>query len=272
MKLILEILALVVAGYGAWAAALYLMQRRILFPRGDAVPDRTAAGVPEMEETFVTSRDGVRLLCWFHAPTGAGDTVAYFHGNAGTIEGRGGKARTFLDRGYGMMLAEYRGYGGNGGRPSETSLVEDAIDAVDALRERGIEPGQVILYGESLGTAVAAAAAAHLRQRGTPVKAVILEAPFTSIADLASERYPVFPVRALLKDPFDSMARIAGIGAPLLIVHGTRDRTVPLRHGERLFKQAAEPKRMARLEGAGHTDVDQFGAVDAMWLFLKGLN
>ncbi len=270
MDVFLNIACVLAVTYVGWAAVLYVLQRRIVFARGGGIPDRGAAGVPEMSEVFVTAGDGQKLLAWFQSPRVGRDTVLYLHGNAGTIEGRGFKIRPFLDSGYGVLLLEYRGYGGNGGRPSERGLVSDGLEAMATLAEWGISADRVVLYGESLGTGVATAMATALNHEGKAAKAVILEAPFTSVADLASGRYPILPSRMLIKDPFDSLSRIAEIGAPLLILHGLGDHTVPYEHSERLYRRASEPKTLALLEGAGHTDVHDHGAMDEISRFLGG--
>ena len=161
------------------------------------------------------------------------------------------------------MLASYRGYGGNPGTPSEAGLAADARAAVGWLADRGVEPDCLVLYGESLGSGVAVRLASQ-----TPVAAVLLESPFSSVADVAQALYPIFPVRALLHDRFDSVARIADIGAPLLVMHGEADRTVPVRFGRRLFDAAAEPKEAWWVAGGGHVDLHRHGASQVVLDFL----
>ena len=162
-----------------------------------------------------------------------------------------------------MLLAGYRGYGGNPGAPREAGLAADARSAVSWLSEQGVSPGCTVLYGESLGSGVAVRLASE-----TPVAAVLLESPFSSIADVGQAHYPIFPLKLLLRDRFDSLSRIADIGAPLLVMHGEADRTVPIRFGRRLFDAAVEPKQAWWVPEGGHVDLHQHGASDVVLNFL----
>jgi len=156
----------------------------------------------------------------------------------------------------------YRGYGGSTGSPSEAGLIRDALAAYDYAVAR--QPAaRIVLWGESLGTGVAVALAAE-----RDVGGVILDAPFSSIADVGAAAYPFAPVRWLIKDPFHSDRRIARVHAPLLIRHGEGDAVVPIRFGERLFALANEPKRFERFAGEGHVITDERGGMDSVRAFL----
>ena len=165
-------------------------------------------------------------------------TILYLHGNGGHIGYRGDRVRPFIDAGFGVLLVEYRGYGGNPGRPSEQGLMSDARAALVFLNTAGALPAATVLYGESLGSTVAGAIAAEQAAAGQPVAALVLEAPLSSVSDVAAHHYPWMPVRWLLKDRFQAVARIAGVGAPVLIIHGEADEIVPIRHGRALFEAA----------------------------------
>ena len=154
---------------------------------------------------------------------------------------------------------EYRGYGGNPGRPSELGLMSDARAALAFLDAAGVPPAETVLYGELLGSTVAVAIAAERAVGGQPVAALVLEAPLSSVSDVAAYHYPWMPVRWLLKDRFEAAARIADVGAPVLIVHGDADEIVPIRYGRALFEAAQEPKEAAWIPGGGHEDLAQFG-------------
>ncbi len=240
--------------YIAANGALYLLQRRLVFQPSGAPGEPSEAGVPEMGWVRFPSGDGLMLTAWYK-PEERAPTIVYFHGNAGHFGERAYKARLFLDQGYGFLLTSYRGYAGNPGRPTEPRVYQDARAALDFLAGRGTPPMAIVLYGESLGTGVAVQMAQE-----RPAAALVLEAPFTSLADVAGHHYWWTPARWLLRDRFDSAAKIAGIRMPLLIVHGKRDRTVPLKFGRRLYAAAAEPKEMRVLPEADHTDLYDHGA------------
>lgn len=196
-------------------------------------------------------------------------TIVIFHGNAGHLGHRGFKARVFLDRGYGVLLAAYRGYGGNPGRPGEQGLYADGAAALDYLRDTaGLPPGKIVLYGESLGTGVAV----ELAARGDlDFAAVILEAPYTSMADLGAHHYPYLPARLLMRDRFDSASKFGRVTAPVLMFCGSRDRVVPPDFGARLYAVAPQGKRLELLEDAGHNDLWEHGAARLVLDFLARL-
>jgi len=247
-------------------AVLYFKQREILFPIppvGRTAP--AAAGFPEAEEHVLTTADGERIIVWHVAPRAGHRVVIYFPGNGDALAYLVGRFRDITSDGTGLIALAYRGYAGSSGRPSETGLLADAA-AVYASATALYEPARIVAWGHSLGTGVAVAtAAAH------PLGGLILEAPYTSIADVAAAAFPYFPVRYFLKDPFPSEEWIAKVTAPLLIMHGARDSTVPMRFGERLFALAHEPKQFVRFDQGEHNDLDDFGAIETARHFIAGL-
>ncbi len=259
MSFALQIIGVTVAGYVALAVLMTALQRHfIYFPATDR-PDPQRAGVPEMRTVAFETADGLELFSWY-APAPPGQpTVLHFHGNANHIGHRGKRARAFLDAGLGVMLMEYRGYGGNPGQPTEPGLHADARAALAFLEAESVRPGDIVLIGESLGSGVAVRLAAERAAEGTPVGGVVLEAPYTSVTDIAQMRFPILPVRYLLKDRFESEARIAEIAAPLLIVHGIDDEIIPVRFGKRLFEAARQPKEAAWIDGAMHENLTEYG-------------
>ena len=170
-----------------------------------------------------------------------------------------------MSDGTGLIALSYRGYAGSSGQPSERGLLLDAA-VTYAFAASRYETGRMIAWGYSLGTGVAIALAAE-----HPFGALILEAPYTSITDVAAAAFPFLPVRLLLKDRFASDTRIQRARSPLLIMHGTEDATVPITFGERLFGLAHEPKRFVRLVGGHHDDLDNFGDIDTARQFIAGL-
>jgi fermentation-respiration switch protein FrsA (DUF1100 family) len=259
------LLVIVVFGYGGLCFMLMLTQRSLMYFPERARTAPAAVGLPQAEEITLDTEDGEKLIAW-HVPARDGKPfVLYFHGNGGALRMRDARFRKLTADGTGLLALSYRGYGGSTGSPSETGLLRDAAAAYAFAAAR--HPAErIVVFGESLGSAVAVALAADKE-----VAALILQAPFTSAVDIAAAVYPYIPVRLLMWDQFRSDQRIARVRAPLLILHGERDPTVPIAHGERLFARANEPKRMLRFPGAGHNGLDEHGAVDAVLAFLAGL-
>ena len=257
-------LAAAVGGYGTLLALLMLGQRRLIYHPDPTVPEPARAGVPDVEPVSLATRDGLQLLAWHKAPRdGLLPTLVYFHGNAGHLGCRGAKIRSYLDAGLGVLLPAYRGYSGNAGKPSEAGLYDDAEAALDFLKARGIEGTRLVLYGESLGSAVAVEMA---RRHGA--RALVLEAPLTSVAEVGRHRFPLFPVHRVLMDRFDSKAKIGALRLPVLIVHGGRDLVIPQRFGRALYAAAVEPKEAHFIPEAGHNDLYEHGMAELVLSFL----
>lgn len=257
-------LGVALALYGAFVGALFVFQRHLLYYPQTARLEPADFGIPEMRALRLTTSDGVAVTAWYRAPPGAAPVVVYFHGNAGHLGYRAGKLRPYLEAGFGLLAVSYRGYGDSEGRPTESGLFADGHAALAFLEGEGIVAGRIFLYGESLGSAVAVPLAAGRRLGG-----VVLEAPFTSVGDLAAHHYPFVPARHLVRDRFDSKARIGQLGAPLLVIHGGRDRVVPIHFGRALFEAAPEPKEMIVFESAGHNDLYGFAAAARIVGFIR---
>ncbi|MEJ2378372.1 MAG: alpha/beta hydrolase [Pseudolabrys sp.] len=262
---VLKWLLIAALGYGVLLALMTAFQRKMMyFPDSRRHPP-ASVGLPQAEEVQLQTSDGEKLIAW-HVPSRDGKPVVlYFQGNGGGLDLRVGRFHWLIDDGTGLIALNYRGYGGSTGFPSEPGLILDAVAAY-ALAAARYPPQRLVLWGESLGTAVAIALASTHQVAG-----VILDAPFTSAADVGAAAYPFLPVRWLIKDAWRSDQRIAKVKAPILVRHGTGDRVVPIRFGERLFKLAPEPKRFLRVSGAGHVDLDEDGTVGAVRQFLAAL-
>jgi fermentation-respiration switch protein FrsA (DUF1100 family) len=252
------------------AAALFLLQRRILFRPDRPRPDLPRIVVPGLREVTVTTPDGLPLLCWYLPPKGTSGggaddrVVLYLHGNAGHIGHRAFRLGLYHSLGWGVLLLGYRGFGGNPGRPSEAGLLIDARAGLAAIRDMGFPPDRILLWGESLGSGVAVSLAAE-----QTVAAVLLEAPYTSIIDMGRRRFPFVPVRWLLLDRFDSLRTIRDVHAPVMVMHGARDRIVPVEMGRAVFDAANEPKELWIAVDAGHVDLVEAGAIEAAGAFVQ---
>lgn len=247
---------------------LMLFQRDMIYRPDPTRTDPADIGLSEMMPVAVRAQDGRQITSWYapplhpHAPT-----LVMFHGNAGTNARRAHKARFLLDAGFGVFMAEYRGYGGNSGRPSEADLTADARAVLDWLTGRGVEPGRMVLCGESIGSGVAMAMTAEIE----PL-AVILECPFTALADLAPRYVPTWLARLLMRDHFDNLSRIARLKAPLLIVHGEQDSLTPPAMARALIAAAGSPDKGAVfLPLAHHNDLWDHGAERPILDFLRRL-
>lgn len=264
----------ILAALGAYALivlSLFVFQRNLMYHTDSPQVPVAQSQVPEAEERFVDTAPGIRVRSWYLPPDGDKPVIVFYHGNAGTIADRDFKARLWRDMGYGVWLAGYRGFGGNPGLPTEQGLYDDARAVIRALEAHGIAPARMVIYGESLGSGVATQMAHELAQSGTPVRALVLEAPFTSMGDAAQARYPFVPARWLVKDRYRSIDKIASIDAPLFIVHGDRDRVIGQSHGRALFSTAQEPKKALWVDGGGHTDLFDFGVGQAVADFIAEL-
>lgn len=262
-----NIIAVVVGVYTALVGALYVIQRELIYHPAQTLGTPAASGMPEMRPVEVTTADGVTLVSWYAPARARKPTIVYFQGNAGNIGGRGFKVRPYLDAGFGVLLAGYRGYGGNPGNPTEEGLYADGRAQLAFLAGQGITPAQWVLYGESLGSGIAVQMAAEQAAK-TPVAAVVLESPFTSMGDAAASHYPFVPARTLVRDRFESLDKIGHIRAPLFVTHGEDDAVVPVELGKRLFEAAAPPKEGHWIAGAGHNDLFDHGTAARVIDFL----
>jgi uncharacterized protein len=250
-------------------AVLFFAQRSLVFPIPQtARTSPEAAGFAEAEEQILTTTDGENVIIWHVAAKPGHPVVLYFPGNGDTLARAVKRFREITADGTGLIALSYRGYGGSSGKPSEQGLLNDAAAAY-AFSTVRYKPAQIVVWGFSLGTGVAVALAAD-----HPIGKLILEAPYTSIADVASSRlqYRLVPVRWLLRDQFHSDERIAAVTAPLLIMHGGRDSTVPIRFGERLFALAHEPKEFVRFPEGRHDNLDHFGSIETARHFMDASN
>jgi fermentation-respiration switch protein FrsA (DUF1100 family) len=263
------IIGSILGAYLVFVVGMFALQRIMIYHPSSTPPASvTKSGVPEMQEVHAKTNDGLELLGWFAPPKKDKPLLILFHGNAGSIADRAHKARRYLDWGYGVLLAEYRGFGGNPGSPSEDGLFADARAWLAVAQDNGFGPDKVVLYGESLGTGPAVRMASEMAENKTPVAAVVLEAPYTTLVDVAQHHYPYTPAKWLIRDAYDSLSRIGRIYAPLIVIHGTKDPTIPIKFGKVLFAAAAEPKLAHWVKEAGHNNLYDFAAAEVIDNFL----
>ncbi len=227
-------------------------------------PDRSVgAPPPGVEERWITADDGVRLHAWYAPAREPIATLVWSHGNGGNIAGRADVLFALQERGLAVLAYDYRGYGRSEGRPTEAGVYRDARAAYDSERTRGVAPGTIVLFGESLGGAVSI----HLAGE-RPCAGVAVVSTFTSLAAVARRHYGA--LAALAGSRFDSLARLPLVRVPIFVAHGDADELVPFALGETLYAAASEPKQFFRAAGAGHNDVFAApGLLDAIAEFAR---
>lgn len=253
------------------AAALYLLVvlglvffgRALIYHPDPAVIAASADAPSTIQEIRLETPDGQTLRGWWMAPAPGRPVLLYFDGNGGRLHLQGPRFEKAAAQGVGMLAMAYRGYSGSTGHPTEKALHADARLAYDWLREK-VNADRIVIHGFSLGTGVATRLAAEV-----PERALVLEAPYTALVDIATARPSIFPIRLLMQDQFLSRDSIGKVQAPVLIVHGEADEVIPVAHGEKLYALANEPKQFVRVPGGGHSTLVRDGLYDRVWTFLK---
>jgi fermentation-respiration switch protein FrsA (DUF1100 family) len=255
-----------VVSYAAICALAYFGNRLFMYFPDPARILPAAVGLAGVEEIELTATDGVTLVAWQAPAKGDRPVILYFHGNAANAANRAEKIERIIAGGFGIFYHNNRGYGGSGGKPTETANIADALAAYDHLIARGVPADRIVAYGESLGSGQAVPLAAKRR-----VAAVVLEAPLTSTVDVGRRVYFWLPLRWLVTDRYDNERHIRAVTAPLLILHGERDSVVPVEMGRRLFNAAKAPKRLELFPRGGHNDLFDHGAWEKARDFLESL-
>ena len=250
--MILNILIAVAAAYCVLCLLLFFFQSRLIyFPqygREDYVTPQQAG--MDYQDVEINSA-GEELHGWLAPVPQARGTVLFFHGNAGNVSHRLDYLRMFRELGFSVLIFDYRGFGKSSGEPSETGTYQDAEAAWNYLvKTRRIAPSSIVLFGESLGGAVAAWLAARVKPR-----ALIITSTFTSLPDLGAKLYPLFPVRLLARYEYNTRKYLQAATCPVLIVHSREDEIVPFEHGEELYAAAHEPKQLLEIHGGHNTSL-----------------
>ena len=246
LALVIWIIIIVAGVYVLFAGFLFVFQSHyVYYPERIISADPSNVGLEFKSVSFETE-DRVKLSGWLIPSEGASGVILFCHGNAGNISHRLESIQIFHRLGLDIFIFDYRGYGRSEGRPSEIGTYRDAEAAWQYLvEERQVSPNRIVVFGRSLGGAVAA----WLAHRHTP-GALILESTFTSVPDIGAKLYPYLPVRLLSRYKYDTARYLDGVNCPVLIVHSREDEIMPFSHGQRLFERATEPKEFLEISGS----------------------
>jgi len=256
-RLLTMVLVAVAAGILIAAVTIRIIENRLVYfppryPEGFPPPQAIARDV---EEVWLLTEDGVRINAFFHSNPASKQVLLWFHGNAENIGYILDHLRELSTIGINILAVDYRGYGKSEGKPEEAGVYRDADAGYDYLtKERHFRAEDIIIYGHSLGGAVAVNLASRRACGG-----LIVQSSFTSARAMARRVLTIPLMEYVVKSRFDSLQRIRDVHTPILIVHGTRDETVPFEMGEQLFRAAPEPKRFYPIAGAGHNDLMEVG-------------
>jgi uncharacterized protein len=241
-------LGLALLAYLALAGTIYAQQRAILFRPDTARVAPASAGLGNLDEITLDAAGAPRLIAWEARPADASrPVVLYLHGNGGNLARRSSRFRQLTANGAGLLAVSWRGYGGSEGKPSEAGFREDARAAVARLKAQDVGPERLVIFGESLGSGVAIMLAAEM-----PVRALILDSPYESIASIAAERYWWLPVNLLIRDPFRAIEAAPRVTAPVLAAACTDDWLTPYAGAQRLMEAFRGPKRLITFDRRCH--------------------
>ena len=257
------IIITIAGAYIIFAGFLFIFQSHyVYYPERVLLADPGSIGL-DFESVHFETTDGVELSGWFIPSDSARGVILFCHGNAGNISHRLESIQIFHRLGLDVFIFDYRGYGQSEGTPTEHGTYRDAEAAWRYLiEERQVNPNEIVVFGRSLGGAVAS----WLAQSQTP-EALILESTFTSLPDIAATVYPYIPVRLLLRFKYNTAEYLARINCPLLIVHSRDDEIMPFSHGRQLFEMAKEPKKFLEITGT-HNE----GFITSGKYYEEGLN
>ena len=251
MRMLLSLTIMMALIYAALAALIFFVQPKLVYypeiGRGIAETPHSSGLIYESVE--VETADGERLHGWFVPAPDAKATVLFFHGNAGNISHRIGYLSMFYRLGYNTFIFDYRGYGESSGKPTEQGTYRDAVAAWQYITEKkAIPPADVVLFGESLGGAIAS----WLAAREIPGVLVLVSA-FTSVPDMGAQLYPYLPIRRLSRFEYNTLEHLKDVTCPVFVAHSPQDEIVPFAQGRAVYEAARNPKQFLELQG-GHND------------------
>lgn len=255
------VLLLLAGIYVLLGAAIWWVESDLIYhPGGDAIPPSE----PWIDPVRINTADGETLTARYSEAAEGCPTFLFFDGNAGRPETQTGRWQHMHQNGVGFLAVYYRGYSGSTGSPSEEGLHIDAQSGLSWLIRHGVNPNDVIVHGYSLGTGPATRLAAT-----QAVGALVLEAPFSAMSDLVTEKLPLYPFGLFMRNAFESGDWISALDEPVLMVHGTSDHLVPVSHSRRLMALAPEPRELVEMQGSGHASLVRDGLYDQIWPFLE---
>jgi fermentation-respiration switch protein FrsA (DUF1100 family) len=234
---------------------LFIFQRKIIFNKSGKPKDPEYYNLGKTKEIFIKTKDKISLLAWYHEGDKNMPILVYFHGNSFDIGERAYRIKRYNDAGFSTLLVSWRGFSGNDGNPTEENLYLDGNATIDwVLKNTKFKIEDIVNYGESLGSGVSVQL--NLKYE---FLCTVLEAPFTSIADVANKRYKIYPTKYLVKDKFDNLSKIDQIKSPVLIISGLRDEVIPHSHSRLLLNKANNTKKSLFIDEAMHNNLYDFG-------------
>ncbi len=237
MKYLIILLVTFSLIYFSIVILMYIFQRNLLYhpTENNYSNDQLSVSV---ERIKIKTQDNIELMSWYHNKNlNEYKTILFLHGNAGSLTNRIHKINHFKNMNVNFLIIAWRGFSGNKGNPNEKGLYEDARSAIRWLKSIGVEEKNIIIYGESLGTAIAIEIAQNRNFAG-----IILESPFTSMINAGKDKYPYLPIKLMLKDKYETNKKIKNVSSPILIMHGKVDNVVPFYMGKKIYELANEPK------------------------------
>ena len=228
----------------------FVFQRKLQFFPSKNLRDPAFYGLSDFQIQTLTTKDNLKITSWFKEPEEDQKTIVYFHGNGGNLADRNLRFKLFAKAGFGIMALSYQGYGTSEGKPSQKALIENADLVIDFLIKKGLKAEDMIFYGESLGSFVAIKQAVKFNPF-----AVVLESPFYSVLEIGKQNYWFLPVSLLLKDRFESNKYAGDVKSKVLVLHGDKDRVVPIKSGKKLFKIFTSEKKFVEVPGEGHITI-----------------
>ena len=267
MKYLYLALSSIIIAYLLVMIFIYFYQRNLLYhpSENNYSEDEISVSVNKVK---IKTKDNIELISWYHNKSlNKYKTILFLHGNAGSLENRVYKLNHFDKLDLNFLIVAWRGFSGNKGKPTENGLYNDAKSAVKWLKNKGTKEENIIIYGESLGTGIATEIAQNKNFAG-----IILESPFTSMVDAGKTKYPIFPVKLLLKDKYESDKKIKNIKSPILIMHGELDKIVPFWMGKKMYELANEPKYYYFPKYDDHMMEYNENLINSIKNFIKSLN
>lgn len=262
-RILIGLVALVVVAYLAVLGGIFLFQRQLQYEPGGPVVTLAETSLTGVEEVAITGPDGGVVHGWYHPPAPGMATILFYKGNSKTFGTEHARYERWVADGYGFLAFDYRGFPASPGEINQANILSDSLAAFDWLAAK---QDHILIWGRSLGSGPATYVAS-LRK----ADALLLETPYTSTGAVGAERYWYLPIALLMQDQFPLDQWLKSVEEPVMVAHGTGDRTIPVHHGEDVFKQAPNPKELWIVPDAGHSDLWGLGLADRAEAFFAGV-